>query len=101
MIFAHTFSITFLKSFAQFLYRSLLHFSEIVQGWCLPFPGSDRSVMMRSQRHFFHQEKQRPVQIQAYIKQNSLFAVLCLIIGGIIFGVFVQFRIGRYLLEKV
>jgi len=78
-----------------------VHYSNVVNGWCLPFPGSDRSVIVRSQRHFYHAEKQRPVQSGAYAKQPSLFAVVCLMIGGLIFGVLVQFRLGRYLLETV
>ncbi|OXA64880.1 saccharopine dehydrogenase-like oxidoreductase [Folsomia candida] len=80
--------------------RKFLHRSDIVEGWCIPFPGSDRSVVMRSQRHFFHQERQHPVQMQAYLKQKSLFEMMCLVIGGMIFGVFVQFKIGKYLLER-
>ena len=27
--------------------RGSLHYNDIVDSWCLPFPGSDRSVMMR------------------------------------------------------
>lgn len=81
--------------------RSIVHYSDIVKGWCLPFPGSDRSVVMRSQRYFYHEEKQRPIQSQAYVKQNNFFEVMCFIIGGLIFGVFAQFKCGRYLLETV
>jgi len=79
--------------------RSLVHYSNVVNGWCLPFLGADRAVLMRTQRYLYQNEKQRPAQIQAYSKQNGLFAVICLVLGGLIFGVMVQFRIGRYLLE--
>jgi hypothetical protein len=38
-------------------YRGPLHKNPIVKSWCLPFPGSDRSVVMRSQRYFYEKEK--------------------------------------------
>ena len=30
--------------------RSPLHYSDIANSWCVPFLGSDRSIMMRTQR---------------------------------------------------
>ncbi|CAB4065024.1 unnamed protein product [Lepeophtheirus salmonis] len=48
--------------------RGNLHNSEIVGGWCLPFPGSDRSVMMRTQRFLHENEQKRPAQIMSYMK---------------------------------
>lgn len=48
--------------------RSLVHFSEFVQRWCLPFPGSDRPVVLRSQRARYLHEKKRPIQMQTYIQ---------------------------------
>lgn len=50
-----------------YCFRPLLHKSSIVKGYCLPFPGSDRSVVMRSQRILYETEKKRPIQMQAYI----------------------------------
>lgn len=34
--------------------------------YCLPFPGADRSVVMRSQRLMYEEEKKAPVQIRNY-----------------------------------
>lgn len=48
--------------------RPLVHFSEFVNRWCLPFPGSDRPVVLRSQRARYLVEKKRPIQMQTYIQ---------------------------------
>lgn len=47
--------------------RRSIHKSEIIDKWCLPFPGSDRSVVMRSQRILFENDQKRPVQLRAYV----------------------------------
>ena len=83
------------------IYRSLLHYNEVVKGWCLPFPGADRSVVKRSQYYFYHEEKKRPTQMAAYFKTPSLAVSLIIMVMAAILGVLAQFKIGRYLLEKV
>lgn len=47
--------------------RPMVHKSKLVNAWCLPFMGSDRSVVLRSQRYLYEKEKKRPVQYQTYI----------------------------------
>lgn len=79
--------------------RGALHFNDEVKGWCLPFPGSDRSVMMRTQRARYHQDDRRPTQIGVYVRLPSFFAALVTIFFGLIFGIFAKFEFGRYLLE--
>ncbi|CAG7823829.1 unnamed protein product [Allacma fusca] len=80
--------------------RGTLHYSDIVKGWCLPFPGADRSVVKRSQYYFYNEEKKRPAQMTAYFKAGSLFSSLVVMTIGLIFGVLAQFKAGRYLLEN-
>ncbi|XP_063242400.1 saccharopine dehydrogenase-like oxidoreductase [Bacillus rossius redtenbacheri] len=80
--------------------RWLVHKSSVVGKWCLPFPGSDRSVVMRSQRHFFEQDKQRPVQAQAYVAFHSLLAVVGVVLVGGVIGVLSRSNLGRKLLLK-
>lgn len=80
--------------------RSMVHKSEHVQGWCVPFPGSDRSVVMRSQRHFFENDKQRPIQMQAYVAFRSFLAIIAISIVGGIFLLLSKFKLGRKLLLK-
>lgn len=79
--------------------RPVIHKSEIVgRRWCLPFLGSDRSVVMRSQRHFFDKLKMRPVQMRAYIAFDSLFSALAVLLAATIFGIMTRFSVGRNLL---
>lgn len=78
--------------------RSIIHKSPIVNGWCLPFPGSDRSVVYRSQRYFFENEKKRPIQMHAYVKFNSLFYALMTSFVAVMFFIMTKFKFGRKLL---
>ena len=48
--------------------RSALHYSDIVDSWCLPFPGSDKSVMVRTQRELYHTDGKRPAQLGCYVQ---------------------------------
>lgn len=48
--------------------RSVIHKSDAVNAWCLPFLGSDRSVMTRSQQSLYAYEKKPPIQVQTYIQ---------------------------------
>lgn len=45
-----------------------IHKSELVNAWCIPFLGSDRPVVLRSQRFFYENEQKPPAQMQAYIQ---------------------------------
>jgi len=80
-------------------FRGTVHENPIVKSWCLPFPGSDRSVVMRSQRYFYEKEKKRPVQMTAYVQCASLLAALITVLSAAVFGIMASFRIGRKLLE--
>ena len=51
--------------------RGALHKSEelgVEDHWYLKFPGSDRTVMLRTERYRYEVERKRPSQIQAYIQ---------------------------------
>lgn len=54
--------------------QSVLHKSTVANNrWSLPFPGSDRSVVMRSQRYLYETEKKRPIQMKAYVTFELVF----------------------------
>lgn len=69
--------------------RPLIHKSEQVNSWCLPFPGSDRSVILRSQRYRYENEKKKPIQIQTYVTfkyvSKAYFASLSIPITNYVF----------------
>lgn len=82
--------------------KPLIHKSEIVNNaWVLPFLGSDKSVVQRSQRFLYEHDKKRPAQVACYMAVKSLLAVLVMGIFGLIFGVLTKFKFGRYLLLTV
>ncbi|XP_064623760.1 saccharopine dehydrogenase-like oxidoreductase [Lineus longissimus] len=80
--------------------RSVVFHSKDVNGYCVPFPGSDRSVVQRTERYIHEQKNTRPVQFQAYYRAGNLLATLGLSVFGIIFGLLASFSFGRTLLEK-
>lgn len=81
--------------------RSVIHKSPVLEGWAVPFMGSDRSVVLRSQRYLYEKEKKRPLQVQTYVTFSSLFYVVIAAFFGAIFGVLAKFQFGRNLLLKV
>ncbi|XP_076176618.1 saccharopine dehydrogenase-like oxidoreductase [Ptiloglossa arizonensis] len=80
--------------------RSLIHQTSAVNGWSTIFPGSDRSVALRTQRYLYEKYKQRPAQIQTYVTFKSLFNLLATMILGLIFVILTKFEIGRNFLLK-
>ncbi|KAH8419208.1 hypothetical protein KR222_010588 [Zaprionus bogoriensis] len=80
--------------------RPLIFKSPEVNQVCLPFPGSDRSVVMRSQRFLYDNEKKRPVQMHAYIAFPSWIAAIIVALFATFFGLMTKFAFGRKLLLK-
>jgi len=79
--------------------RGFLSKSEEVDKWCILFPGSDRSVMVRSERARFDNDGHRPAQVHAYVALTSLFWAILASFAFIMFGLLCNFKFGRYLLE--
>ncbi|XP_014219458.1 saccharopine dehydrogenase-like oxidoreductase isoform X2 [Copidosoma floridanum] len=80
--------------------KGIVHCSAFSEGWSAVFPGSDRSVVLRSQRFFYEKYKQRPVQIQTYITFKTFFQfVMTAVVGGI-FLTLSRYSFGRGLLLK-
>ena len=52
--------------------------------------GSDKSVMMRTQRGFYHDKDERPTQIQAYVQLSSLFNCFLVIVVGAILTLYLS-----------
>jgi len=66
--------------------------------YCLPFPGADRSVVQRSQRLMYEEEKKAPIQIRNYFTVKSLVQVFFLFITAGLFALMTKFSFGRKLL---
>lgn len=81
--------------------RPVLHRSPLVGNkWCLPFMGSDRSVVMRSQRYLYETEQKRPVQMRAYFATPTLIHSFVIMFVGMVFGIMTRFCLGRSLLLR-
>jgi len=79
--------------------RSFLSKSEEVNKWCILFPGSDRSVMVRSERSRYERDSLRPAQVHAYVALPSFILAFLGVVGFALFGLLCNFKFGRYLLE--
>lgn len=80
--------------------RPVIGYNEDIGKWCLPFPGSDRSVVHRTQRFNFDNMQQRPVQFVPYFCRPSRFAAYAMAFFAVIFGIMARFSLTRALLLK-
>ncbi|XP_060908566.1 saccharopine dehydrogenase-like oxidoreductase isoform X1 [Labrus mixtus] len=78
--------------------RGFLFFSKEIEQYTIPFMGSDRSVVRRSQHYLYEEEQQSPVQYSPYVGIGGLFSVVKLLCGGVFFWFMVKFSLGRKLL---
>lgn len=80
--------------------RPLLTYIEEVKGYCLPFPGCDKTVVQRSEFFKYNTLKERPLYCEAYFRVGSLSAGIVVIMVVCVFGLLAKFSCGRYLLKK-
>ena len=73
--------------------------TEYAKGWCLPFPGSDRSVVQRTEQFRYEERNERPAQVEAYFTVPGLLSLMGLLLMGGMFGLLASFKWGRSLLE--
>ena len=83
--------------------RSIIHKSEFAKNsWCLPFHGTDPSVVMRSQRYFNVTDNKRPIQMKCYM---SMGRNILMSFGAIFYMAYLllisRFKFGRKLLLDV
>uniref|UniRef100_A0A1I7XHU5 Sacchrp_dh_C domain-containing protein n=1 Tax=Heterorhabditis bacteriophora TaxID=37862 RepID=A0A1I7XHU5_HETBA len=71
-----------------------------LDGWALPFPGSDKSIVNRSQYYDCLNNGRRPLHIETYLRLSSLFWTLMLALWVSIFSILVQLPIARKILQK-
>ncbi|XP_045496802.1 saccharopine dehydrogenase-like oxidoreductase [Colias croceus] len=71
-----------------------------LNGWCIPFPGSDQSVIYRTQRTLLGAEGKRPVHVRTYVKLPALLHALGLLVAAALLFVMTRSRCTRWLLLK-
>ncbi|CAG5121242.1 unnamed protein product [Candidula unifasciata] len=81
--------------------RKTIFYSKEVNKWCVPFPGSDKSVVHRTVRDLLATGRiKKPIEFSPYFCVDSLLQVVGLVIFLAIFGLFASFSLGRSLLLK-
>ncbi|XP_054162855.1 saccharopine dehydrogenase-like oxidoreductase [Oppia nitens] len=80
--------------------KSIAKLSDGSSGYSVPFPGSDRSVIMRTQLANYTTSNERPVQIETYFTVKSLGAVFALIFVNLSVSLLSRYTSGRQLLMK-
>lgn len=80
--------------------RSLFCYIDEVKGYCLPFLGSDRSVVRRSEIYNYHKRKERPILCETYFRVGTFNAGLLLLMAASVFAMMAKFSFGRYLLKR-
>jgi len=68
--------------------------------WAVPFPGSDRSVVQRTQYFNYEHSNERYLNLSCYYTVANRWRVFLFGLFGLVFGVFSSTRFGRSLLTK-
>lgn len=80
--------------------RRLLSFVEEVKGNCLPFLGSDKTVVRRSENYKYNVHRERPVQCETYFRVGSWMKGVMVIMAASVFAIMAKFSFGRRLLKR-
>lgn len=80
--------------------RKLLEYIDEVKGRCMPFLGSDRTVVKRSEILKYHTKGERPIYCETYFRVGSMFAGIIVLLVASVFGTFAKFSFGRTLLKR-
>ncbi|XP_072396596.1 saccharopine dehydrogenase-like oxidoreductase [Diabrotica undecimpunctata] len=74
------------------------HRSSIVDGWVLPFPGADKSVMKRTQRYLYENQDKRPIQVDTFFVLPNFIQTFMTIIMFLVWTLLIKFNFGKQLL---
>jgi len=80
--------------------RGMLWWNEMLQGYCLPFMGADKSIVQRSQYYDAVVNKAYPAAVETYIVVKSLFWASMLIAWLYVFNVAVKYDWSRKILQN-
>lgn len=68
--------------------------------WAVPFPGSDRSVVSRTQYFNYEHSNDRSINLSCYYTVANRWRVFLFGLFGVVFGLFASTGCGRSLLKK-
>uniref|UniRef100_A0AC35UEL1 Sacchrp_dh_NADP domain-containing protein n=1 Tax=Rhabditophanes sp. KR3021 TaxID=114890 RepID=A0AC35UEL1_9BILA len=81
-------------------HRRFIFYDENTKLWALPFMGSDKSIVVRSQYHDYVNNHVKPVVLNTYFGVSSLLRAVLTVFLFAIFGVLCQFEITRKWLQN-
>ncbi|XP_073401228.1 saccharopine dehydrogenase-like oxidoreductase isoform X2 [Dendrobates tinctorius] len=81
--------------------RGEIFYSNEVQKYSVPFPGSDAAVVERTQRYLYENLQETPVQYAEYAAVGGIASVIKLMFAGFFFLLFTKCSCGRKLLIKI
>ncbi|KPJ14244.1 putative saccharopine dehydrogenase [Papilio machaon] len=64
-------------------------------GWCVPFPGSDSSIVYRTQRELYAKTNKRPVQFRVYFQFPDFLTLVGVLFVGFVLVVFSLTKVTR------
>lgn len=73
---------------------------ELEGVWAVPFPGSDRSVVSRTQFFNYEYSEERSINLSCYYTVANRWRVFLFGLFGVVFGLFASTKCGRSLLKK-
>lgn len=79
--------------------RGFIFYNEYLKMWALPFMGSDKSVVYRSQYDCYTKKDERPIHLSTYFGMKNLFMAIIYTIYFCIFGILCQFNVTRKFLQ--
>lgn len=80
--------------------RFALWYNEKLQAWCIPFMGSDKSVVQRSQYFDYFTNKEPPVFIETYFRIKSAIWAILLMLWLSVFFILAKIEFIRKYLQK-
>ncbi|ESO13187.1 hypothetical protein HELRODRAFT_105775 [Helobdella robusta] len=80
--------------------RSLLSYCKEVGGYCLPFLGTDKPIVQRTNYFNYITKKIQPIQFYPYIAASGVGTLISWLFIGVMLFVFSKFKFGIYLLEN-
>uniref|UniRef100_A0A914ZLJ2 Saccharopine dehydrogenase NADP binding domain-containing protein n=2 Tax=Parascaris univalens TaxID=6257 RepID=A0A914ZLJ2_PARUN len=80
--------------------RGKIWYNEKLDGWCLPFLGSDKSIVSRSEYFNYIVDNEPPAYVETYFRIKSLLWTILFSLWLAIFFIMSKFGLTRKILQK-
>lgn len=74
--------------------------SRVINKWCIEFPGSDYSILLKTQQHMYKAYKRKPVPIKNHLGCRHFLELVCTLIFFPIISLLSRFVFTRNILLK-